>query len=971
MQFDKRRFVMGSQSLLRLMIAVIAVLAFFTAQEAASGTIHFQGILTDDGGGPIEGTHSIIFRIYNVESGGTALWTETIDVTCEGGLFSVMLGSTSPIDLSFAEQYWLSVQISGEEEMSPRHKLASVPYAMWSAASDSAMVAGFADTASSAGTANIAHEVDWDNITDMPAGFSDGVDDAGADIIHEHDDRYYTETELNSSGTINGGSNPVDWTKLKNVPDGFADGADDTGGGAGDGHSLDAADGAPVDAVYVDNEGNVGVGTTNPTGMLEVSGTFRVSADTARDAVVFEGSSAAGRLLWDASKNALRAGMAIGSQWDGANVGMESFAAGYNATASDFGSVALGVNTLASGELSFAVGEQTTASGLFSFAAGKYVTAEADSAMVLGTGLSHSNRLVNDVPKSLMVGFNTDLPTLFVGGSYGRVGVHTTSPQSMLHIDAPIDLAASVRFTNGPTGEGPGDGLVVGAYSFGKAQVLNLEYGDLNLGSNGMYRMTIADNGNVGVGTQDPQAALDVRGTFNVGSNNDEGYDVSLYGEEEDSRVYWCSEKMALMAGREPGGAGWAPDSVGMTSFAVGDHPIASGEGSVAIGTSSRASGDNAVAIGQLCLAKESGSIAMGEQALANTGGSIAIGQEVEADGSSSVVIGKSITASGSNSYVIGTGYNSFNHLTNDVDNSLVVGFGTTTPTLFVGGASERVGIGTDNPKRNLQIHREGPSDSWLQFTNGNSGDGANDGLIVGLSLAGTAGFVTNMEPSSTLHLGVAGSSEITIDADGEVGIGTLYPRTKLEVTDVTRITSSGALNWPSTGEGLELAYNNSFDRGFIQVIDRGSGDEGELAIMAENVGIGVLNPEYKLDVRGESRIRLKEDATGDWIAMRTDGGNLDFEFHGGALYVQSDTDGEHILLNPNRNSYVAVGGTVPTATLDVIGDTGYNQLRMRSKFTPGNSSDVRGSTGDIAWDNSYIYIKTDNGWKRASLSLF
>ncbi len=36
--------------------------------------------------------------------------------------------------------------------------------------------------------------------------------------------------------------------------------------GQGDGHSLDAADGSPTDVVYVDNEGNVGIGTINPEG---------------------------------------------------------------------------------------------------------------------------------------------------------------------------------------------------------------------------------------------------------------------------------------------------------------------------------------------------------------------------------------------------------------------------------------------------------------------------------------------------------------------------------------------------------------------------------------------------------------------------------------------------------------------------------------------------------------------------------
>ncbi|HVK60594.1 MAG TPA: hypothetical protein VM432_03545, partial [Bdellovibrionales bacterium] len=41
-------------------------------------------------------------------------------------------------------------------------------------------------------------------------------------------------------------------------------------GGGGDGHSLDAADGSPTDAVYVDNGGNVGVGTTSPGAALDV-----------------------------------------------------------------------------------------------------------------------------------------------------------------------------------------------------------------------------------------------------------------------------------------------------------------------------------------------------------------------------------------------------------------------------------------------------------------------------------------------------------------------------------------------------------------------------------------------------------------------------------------------------------------------------------------------------------------------------
>ncbi len=50
-----------------------------------------------------------------------------------------------------------------------------------------------------------------------------------------------------------------------------ADTALEVVGGVGDGHSLNAADGDPVDALYVDDEGRVGIGTTAPTTQLTVN----------------------------------------------------------------------------------------------------------------------------------------------------------------------------------------------------------------------------------------------------------------------------------------------------------------------------------------------------------------------------------------------------------------------------------------------------------------------------------------------------------------------------------------------------------------------------------------------------------------------------------------------------------------------------------------------------------------------------
>ncbi len=56
----------------------------------------------------------------------------------------------------------------------------------------------------------------------------------------------------------------------------FPDGSIQTTAAAGDGHSLDAADGVPADAIVVDDDGNVGIGTSNPGAALHVEGTIEV-----------------------------------------------------------------------------------------------------------------------------------------------------------------------------------------------------------------------------------------------------------------------------------------------------------------------------------------------------------------------------------------------------------------------------------------------------------------------------------------------------------------------------------------------------------------------------------------------------------------------------------------------------------------------------------------------------------------------
>jgi len=89
--------------------------------------------------------------------------------------------------------------------------------------------------------------------------------------------------------------------------------------------------------------------------------------------------------------------------------------------------------------------------------------------------------------------------------------------------------------------------------------------------------------------------------------------------------------------------------------------------------------------------------------------------------------------------------------------------------------------------------------------------------------------------------------------------------------------------------------------------------------------------------------------------------------FYAGSYASQANAD-IHIQGAGSTRGYIGVGINSPTAKLDISGTTGYNQFRMRKSYTPTSTADTNGNVGDIAWDNSYLYIKTNTGWGRTLL---
>jgi hypothetical protein len=75
-------------------------------------------------------------------------------------------------------------------------------------------------------------------------------------------------------------------------------------------------------------------------------------------------------------------------------------------------------------------------------------------------------------------------------------------------------------------------------------------------------------------------------------------------------------------------------------------------------------------------------------------------------------------------------------------------------------------------------------------------------------------------------------------------------------------------------------------------------------------------------------------------------------------------------LIVDNSNN-VGIGTSTPTAKLHVSGSDGANLFRLETKFTPTGTADASGQVGNIAWDDSYVYVKTAAGWKRSALGTF
>jgi len=132
-----------SKKIIFLLMLIVSLGAGARATEAqVPHLMRYQGVLLDHSGQPLEGVHTLNFRIYDALTGGNLLWNETQSgVPVTQGYFSVLLGNVASLNLPFDKDYYLTTEVGTDGEMSPRQKITSSPYAMRAEVADRAEVA--------------------------------------------------------------------------------------------------------------------------------------------------------------------------------------------------------------------------------------------------------------------------------------------------------------------------------------------------------------------------------------------------------------------------------------------------------------------------------------------------------------------------------------------------------------------------------------------------------------------------------------------------------------------------------------------------------------------------------------------------------------------------------------------------------------------------------------------------------------
>jgi hypothetical protein len=111
-------------------ILLTLLLAATVAHADTPALLSQQGRLLKTDGTPATGSITITFALYEMDTGGTAMWTEPHTVTLDDGYFVATLGTANALPALDGTPKYLGITVQGDPEMAPREEVVSVPYAL-------------------------------------------------------------------------------------------------------------------------------------------------------------------------------------------------------------------------------------------------------------------------------------------------------------------------------------------------------------------------------------------------------------------------------------------------------------------------------------------------------------------------------------------------------------------------------------------------------------------------------------------------------------------------------------------------------------------------------------------------------------------------------------------------------------------------------------------------------------------------
>lgn len=238
------------------------------------------------------------------------------------------------------------------------------------------------------------------------------------------------------------------------------------------------------------------------------------------------------------------------------------------------------------------------------------------------------------------------------------------------------------------------------------------------------------------------------------------------------------------------------------------------------------------------------------------------------------------------------------------------------------------VGIGMSNPKALLDVN----------------GDVFINGLTIGLG----SGQLDNTV------IGVAAFSGI-----GSIGINNVAVGNK-------------SLNSNNTGNNNTAIGHNSLKANYIGSDNTSLGYNNLLrntsgmsnTVIGCNALINNTSGSYNTVVGNLTGLGIVSGSNNTIIGSRILGLPVDLQNN----IIIADGEGNR-RINVDYNGLVGIGTTQPTSLMDLYYADGSAQLRLRNSFTPSASNDAKGQIGNISWDDNYMYLKTNAGWKKVPLS--